>query len=197
MIKIGITGGIGSGKTTVCRIWETLGAKVIYADDLAKKLMTGDVKLRDEIQKAFGKEAYNDQGKLNRKYLSEEAFQKGRVQELNDLVHPRVKEEVKRQAAAAEQEGYPMFVEEAALLLNEGRPEFLDVIVLVEASERHRINRVSKRDDVGSGHVQSRIQRQVDPKQLRVYADYIIVNDGSIDELAARSESLYQTLLHD
>lgn len=196
MIKVGITGGIGSGKTTVCRVWESLGAKVIYADDLAKNLMTQDGKLRDAITAAFGKEAYDKRGQLNREYLAREAFQKGRVEELNNLVHPRVKDAVKRLADEAEKEGFPMFVEEAALLLNEGRPELLDVIVLVEASEEERIDRVSARDETDIQQVQARIQRQADPKQLRVYADYIIVNDGSMEELVARSKALYRTLLH-
>jgi len=195
MIKVGVTGGLGSGKTTVCRVWESLGARVIYADDLAKDLMTNDAELRDAITSAFGDSAYDEKGKLNRGHLAREAFNKGRVKELNELVHPRVKDEVKRLAAAAEQNGYPMFVEEAALLLNEGRPEHLDVIVLVEASEKQRINRVKVRDNADLEQIQARIQRQNDPKQLRIYADYIIVNDGSIDELTERSRTLYHKLL--
>ena len=196
MIKAGITGGIGSGKTTVCRIWESLGAKVIYADDLAKELMTHDRKLHDAIKSAFGDEAYDKKGHLNRDYLAREAFHKGRVEELNKLVHPRVKDEVKRMAAEAEEEGFRMFVEEAALLLNEGRPEHLDVVILVEAPEEERVGRVSIRDETDPEQVQTRMERQVDPKQLRIYADYIIVNDGSMEELINRSRSLYQTLLH-
>lgn len=195
MIKVGITGGIGSGKTTVCRMWESLGAKVIYADDLAKDLMTRDEELRDAIKSAFGDEAYDKNGHLNREYLAREAFHKGRVEELNKLVHPRVKEEVKHLAVEAEKEGFQILVEEAALLLNEGRPDYLDIIVLVEASEEQRIDRVSGRDKTNSEQVQARIKRQADPKQLRIHADYIIVNDGSMDELIDRSKSLYQTLL--
>ncbi|HKI44926.1 MAG TPA: dephospho-CoA kinase [Balneolales bacterium] len=196
MIKAGITGGIGSGKTTICRIWESLGAKVVYADELAKELMTHDVKLRDAIKSVFGDDAYDKKGQLNREYLAWEAFHKGRVEELNRLVHPRVKDEVKRMATEAEDEGFRMFVEEAALLLNEGRPEHLDVIILVEAPEEERIVRVSIRDETDSERVKARMERQADPKQLRIYADYIIVNDASMEELIDRSRSLYQTLLH-
>ena len=195
MIKAGITGGIGSGKTTVCRVWESLGAKVIYADELARYLMTHDRKLRVAIKSAFGDGAFDKKGQLNRKYLAKEAFQKGRVDELNRLVHPRVKDEVRRMADHAKEEGFPMFVEEAALLLNEGRPEHLDVIILVEAPEGDRIDRVSNRDETDSEQVKARIEHQADPKQLRVYADYIIVNDGSMEELIDRSRSLFQTLL--
>ncbi len=195
MIKVGVTGGIGSGKSAVCRVWESLGAKVVYADDLAKDLMTNDDKLRDAIKSIFGNSAYDEKGKLNRSYLAMEAFNKGRVQELNNLVHPRVKEEVNRLALAAAEEGYSMFVEEAALLLNEGRPGHLDVIVLVEASEKHRLNRVKARDKVDLEQIQARIQRQQDPKQLRIFADYILVNDGSMDELTERSKTLYHKLL--
>lgn len=195
MIKVGITGGIGSGKTTVCRQWESLGAKVIYADDLAKELMTRDKDLSEAIKSVFGDEAYDREGHLNREYLAGEAFHKGRVRELNKLVHPRVQKEVKRLAAEAEKEGFRVFVEEAALLLNEGRPDYLDVIVLIEASEEQRIGRVSDRDKTNSEQVEARIQRQADPKQLRIHADYIIVNDGSMDELIDRSKSLYQALL--
>ncbi len=195
MVKIGITGGIGSGKTTICRVWESLGAKVIYADDLARELMTRDEALKREIRSAFGEESYDEKGELNRAHLAREAFDKGRAAELNERVHPEVREEVKRLSAQALREGYPMFVEEAALLLNEGRPEFLDVIVLVEAPEEQRTERVQARDNVDADQVRSRMRRQQDTKQLRVYADHIVVNDGSVEELTERAEKLYYELL--
>ena len=88
MIRVGVTGGIGSGKTTLCKEWEKLGAFVVYADDLAKKLMVEDEELVKKIKSTFGDKAYDEYGSLNRQYLAQEAFEKGRVNELNNLVHP-------------------------------------------------------------------------------------------------------------
>jgi dephospho-CoA kinase len=96
MIKVGLTGGIGSGKSAVAKIWEDLGAFPLYADDLAKKIMTEDPDVKSEIKKIFGDESYNKDGALNRPYLAKEAFEKGRVEDLNAVVHPVVYRETKK-----------------------------------------------------------------------------------------------------
>ena len=95
MISVGITGGIGSGKTTVASIWESLGATVVYADDLAKQLMQTDPDLKRKLSETFGEETYHSDGSLNKPHLIKEAFHKNRVEELNSIVHPAIRIEAK------------------------------------------------------------------------------------------------------
>ncbi|HBX67537.1 MAG TPA: dephospho-CoA kinase, partial [Balneolaceae bacterium] len=141
MIKVGITGGIGSGKTTFCKEWEKLGAYVLYADDFAKQLMQEDPKLQQKITKVFGDESYDSEGNLNRPYLAKEAFEKGRVEELNELVHPVLWERAEELANKKEQEGVEVFAKEAAILLQNGRPKDLDFVIIVMADQEQRIER--------------------------------------------------------
>jgi dephospho-CoA kinase len=195
MIKAGITGGIGSGKTTVCKLWESLGARVVYADDLAKKLMTEDDQLIKQIKNVFGEKAYQSDGSLNRAYLSDEAFRKGRVEELNSLVHPAVYKKTDELMKEAEKEGVSLFVKEAALLLKNGRPPGFDVIILVDADESDRVKWVTNRDDTDSQSVTDRIRNQQDFGKLHSLADIIIENHGSKKELLKKAQKLYNQLI--
>ncbi len=195
MIKVGLTGGIGSGKSTVCKVWEQLGAKIIYADDLAKNLMESDPALRKALINAFGQDSYLEDGKLNRPYLAKVAFEKGRVKEFNELIHPRVFEETAVLSKKAEEEGYPMFVKEAALLLQYGRPKDLDYVVVVTADEQKRIQRVEKRDHVDKNSILQRIRKQQSQDELESFADEIIDNNESIESLKEKAEALFYKLI--
>ena len=141
MVTVGITGGIGSGKSTVCEVWSEMGGFVLNADKLAKELMAADEQLKAELTETFGDGAYNADGSLNRDYLAEEAFRKGRVAELNAIVHPRLPPVVRRKMDEASREGYKVGVYEAALLLEleEERLDFFDYLVLVLADEEQRL----------------------------------------------------------
>ncbi len=191
MVVIGITGGIGSGKTTVAGEWEKLGAFVMYADEAAKNLMTSNANVKEAISKTFGDEAYHPDGSLNRPLLSREALEKNRVKELNAIVHPAVYEETKRLIKQERERGTKAFVKEAALLLQNGRPEGFDVIVLCEADEKSRVKRVIQRDKTDAGKVKERIQKQQDFSSLRPLADYIIENNGTLDELKKKARKLF------
>ncbi len=195
MITVGVTGGIGSGKTTVCKEWEKLGAKVVYADDLAKELMVTDEKLKKSLITAFGDETYHADGKLNRPHLIRHAFEEERVEELNELVHPAVARKFLEISQQAAKDGEKMVVEEAALLLNRGRPEYFDVIVIVTSDEEDRLERVIRRDGVSKEKVLDRAEKQPDFKELTHLADYTIKNNGSLEELKVKSVQLYQTIL--
>lgn len=195
MIKAGITGGIGSGKTTVCKLWESLGARVVYADDLAKKLMTEDEQLKKKIKNVFGDKAYQKDGSLNREYLSEEAFRKGRVEELNALVHPAVYKKTDELMSEAEKEGVSLFVKEAALLLKNGRPPGFDVIIMVVADEDNRVEWVTARDNTDSDSVTDRFNNQQDFGKLHSMADITIENSGSKKELLEKAQILYNQLI--
>lgn len=195
MISVGITGGIGSGKTTVCNIWEKLGAFVLNADHLAKKVMVEDKEVVSQIKDTFGNESYLPGGQLNREYLATEAFQKGRVKELNAIVHPKIPDKSREMKESARQDGYKLFVYEAALLFENFRPDFLDFIVLVLADQQNRINRVQKRDETSKQDVLDRMEKQQDFEKYVNLADFVIYNNDSLEALERRAKGLYQKLL--
>ncbi|MEQ8577516.1 MAG: dephospho-CoA kinase [Balneola sp.] len=194
MIRVGVTGGIGSGKTTLCKEWERLGAFVVYADDLAKKLMFEDDELVKKIKSVFGDEAYHSDGALNREYLAQEAFEKGRVSELNRLVHPVLWKKVEEISAQKEREGVDVFVKEAAILLQNGRPEDLDYVVLVEADEQQRTERVVERDNSDRKKVEGRISAQQDFSTLTDLADFVVTNNEGVTELKEKAGSLLKEI---
>lgn len=195
MISAGITGGIGSGKSTICRELEKLGAVVIYADDLAKQMMTEDDALRSKLAAAFGTETYNADGSLNKPHLIEEAFSKNRVVELNAIVHPALRNKTEELILKHEREGAPVFIIEAAVLLNRGRPDHLDKIVLVLSNRDEQVKRVKMRDGTAENEIIARMEKQPDFESMTGIADYVIHNDGSLDDLKKRAADLYQTLL--
>lgn len=194
MITAGVTGGIGSGKTTLCREFEKLGARVIYADDLAKELMVTDQSVIKQIKQSFGG-AYHTDGSLNKPHLIREAFEKGRVDELNQIVHPAVAREFRKISRESEKAGEHIVVREAALLLNEGRPKDLDVIILVLSSRDNQVERVKKRDQADEKDILARINKQPDFEDLKPNADYIVYNNGTLDELREKARTLWQNLL--
>ena len=195
MIVAGITGGIGSGKTTICKTWEKLGAKIIYADELAKKLMVNDKELRKKLISAFGKETYKADGKLNKTHLIKEAFEKNRVEELNQIVHPAVAHKFSDICDDERKFGTRLIVKEAALLLNYGRPADIEIVVLVLSEKKNQIERVKQRDNSTADDIEARMQKQPDFNKLTHMADYIIHNDGSLEELQEKAKDLYTKIL--
>jgi dephospho-CoA kinase len=177
MFKLGLTGGIGSGKTLVCQIFEKLGVPVYYADAAARELMNSDAGLIAGIRQMFGEEAYGKEG-LNRKYLADSVFgDHAKLSGLNQLVHPAVRKDFMQwtegQAAAA------YVIEEAAILFESGASAGMDLTVLVYAPEELRINRVMKRDGITREAVRKRMEHQMSEEKKREMADHLLVNDGS------------------
>ncbi len=195
MVKVGITGGIGSGKTTVCKVWEGMGAVVVYADDLAKKLMVEDDDLISRIISAFGESSYHEDGSLNRQFLANKAFEKGEVEKLNKIVHPAVARKVKELMGRAEAQGADMFVEEAALLLSKGRPDIFDYIVIVTANKSDRLKWVMNRDNSGQDEILARMKKQQSFEELMPLCDFVIENDSTVQSLKRKSEDLYRQML--
>ncbi|MEQ9308886.1 MAG: dephospho-CoA kinase [Balneolaceae bacterium] len=194
MIRVGVTGGIGSGKTTFCRKWEELGAFVIYADDLAKELMISDEEVVLSIKKTFGADAYFRDGSLNRSFLAKEAFENGRVDELNTIVHPILWKRVYDLSNKKEKDGIKIFVQEAAILLQNGRPKQLDYVILVLADENTRIKRAISRDHSNSKKIKERIQNQPDFNTKIKLVDFIVENNGSIKELEKKAEQIFKLI---
>ncbi len=176
-LQVGVTGGIGSGKSVVCRIFRCLGVPVYDADSRAKKLMTTDGILVEQIKKEFGTLSYLPDGNLNRSYLSQEVFGKpDRLQVLNRLVHPRVANDYA--AWAREHEGFPYLIREAALLYEAGVAPSLGKTIVVVAPEALRILRVQARDPHRSEEeIRKIMSNQLPDEEKMKRADHIIRND--------------------
>ena len=175
---VGITGGIGSGKSTVCKIFEVLGVPVYYADDRGKALLTEDEVLIQQVKKEFGNESYSSKGVLNRQYLAQEVFSNSsRLEKLNALVHPAVAEDFKDWVALNSKSRYVL--KEAALLYEIGPYKQLDATICVMASESIRKQRVLLRDQERTmEQIQQIMNKQTDDSTRKKLSDYIVKNDS-------------------
>lgn len=174
MLRIGLTGGIGSGKTTVARIFETIGIPVYYADQAAKRLMNEDPVVKESIIREFGSESYKD-GVLNRKHIASIVFNdNGKLELLNAITHPATIQDAENWM---QQQVTPYAVKEAALLFESGSASKLDIIIGVYAPAALRIRRVMDRDGISREEVQQRMNRQIDETIKMKLCDEVIVND--------------------
>ncbi len=174
MLKVGLTGGIGSGKSTVAAIFEVLGVPIYYADLSAKRLMNEDQSIITSIISAFGKDSYI-KGRLNKDYISEIIFNnKEKLQLMNSIIHPAT-------IAAAHKwmskQSSPYVIKEAALIFESHSEKELDYVIGVKASEENRISRVMKRDHISKQEVRSRINGQMNEEEKMNKCDFIITND--------------------
>jgi len=176
MLKIGITGGIGSGKTTVCKVFELLGVPVFYADDVAKSIMHTDPILKSGILDAFGQNSYAQSGELNRSYISSIVFNdKHELEKLNSLVHPAVFRAFDNWILSQKEASY--VIKEAALLYESDAYKMCDQTILVISPIVSRISRVSVRDGISAADIQLRMNRQFSDEQKMKFADHILNND--------------------
>jgi len=174
MIRVGLTGGIGSGKSTVARILETLGIPVYYADDAAKQIMNTDEGLKQEIRKHFGDASYVDD-RLDRKYLAGIVFKNAeKLELLNSLIHPVT---IRHSEDWFSRQKAPYAVREAALLLESGASARLNFIIGVYAPQALRIQRVIKRDGLSVEEIKSRMSRQINEEMKMKLCDAVIRND--------------------
>jgi dephospho-CoA kinase len=191
MLKVGITGGIGSGKSVVSRMLMVLGIPVYFADEAARKLMNNDVVLRQQIIAHFGCDAYNEQG-LNRAWLAAQVFHsEEKIQELNSLVHPAVFADA---AAWIQRQTTPYVAKEAALFFESGSAGDMDIIVGVYAPQALRLQRVMQRDGMGRNEVLQRMERQIDEQMKMKLCDIVLVNDEQ-QMLTPQVLQLHQQLL--
>jgi dephospho-CoA kinase len=176
MLTVGITGGIGSGKTTVCKIFKTLGVPVYDADERAKYLLNHDAEIIEQVKKLLGEESYL-KGELNRVYVSKKVFNdKKLLEQYNAIVHPAVADDTLKWSQR--HSNAPYVLKEAALLVESGAYKFLDKLIVVTAPLEIRIQRVMQRDNVSRESVEARIRNQMDEAEIIKFADFIIVNDG-------------------
>lgn len=190
-LKIGITGGIGSGKTFICRLFQMLGVPVYNADEEAKKLMNTDRRIREKLVAQFGQAVYKD-GQLDRAFLARVVFSDAqKLQILNSIVHPIVIQEAK-DWAARQKTRYSL--KEAALLFESGSYKELDYTILVTAPLELRVQRVMHRDGMTEQQVRERISKQLSDEEKLQLADFVIVNDG-ITPLLPQVWTLHQKFL--
>lgn len=193
MYKIGITGGIGSGKSTVCRLLEQYGAVVYDSDAEAKRLMNSDETMRKHLIEVFGEECYDAEG-LNRTYLAGRVFgDKEELQRLNSIVHPAVKADFRRWA---EEQTAPYVILESAILFDAGFESEVDTTLAVLAPMPERVRRALERDGVDREAVMNRISNQMSDDELHRRANRCVVN-LKMDYLESDVEQLHKIYMYE
>ncbi|MFL2589977.1 MAG: dephospho-CoA kinase [Parvicellaceae bacterium] len=181
MVKVGLTGGIGSGKTTVSNFLLDYGIPVYNSDSKGKTLMNTNLELKNNIVSIFGERVY-DNGILNTNLLSSIVFNdSSKIEQLNNLVHPKVAQDFNQWVG--KNNNKPILVKEAAILIESGAYLNMDKIILVVSEKSTRINRVSKRDNSDLKSIEKRINHQLTDNEKIKYADYIIENNSSLEHL--------------
>ena len=175
MLKVGITGGIGSGKSYVCDIFKRLGIPVFHADSVSQEIVEADSIVKKQIVDLFGPEIYLE-GKLNRKAVSEAVFkERDMLEKLNRIIHPAVFNQF--ETWARKYNNLPYIVKEAAIIFESGGDKFLDFVITISAPEELRITRVIKRDQAERKSVLARIKNQWNDEQRVKKSDFVIIND--------------------
>ena len=196
MKLIGLTGGIGSGKSTVTELFRTLGIPVYESDQRAKALMQNNAQLRNEIIALFGPEAYDPDTKLNRAWIASRAFTNPELlKHLNEIVHPAVFEDLVDWTGEETQRNAPYLIQESALLFEEQLAKRFSAIILVVAPEEIRIERVLKRDGVTKEDVHKRINNQLPDINKIPGSDYVIYNDGA-RSLIEQVMDIHRMIIH-
>lgn len=178
---IGITGGIGSGKSTVAEIIEEFGYPVYYSDDHAKEIVNNDAELQLKIRELLGDEAYDASGRYDRAFVAQKVFDNvNQLNQLNSLIHPAVKKDFERWV---EDQDETFLFKETALLFELKLHEACDRSILVTADDEIRIRRVMERDNKTTVQVQAIINRQMPENEKAAMADFVIFNNEGFAEL--------------
>ena len=191
---VGITGGIGSGKSLVCKAFSHLGVPIYEADTRARKLMEENLELVKSIKNSFGEECYLSDGKLNREFLANKVFNdESALQQLNELVHPKVGADFKQWTALHSDAEY--VIKEAALIIESGAYKSMDKLLVIKASKKIRIERVLLRDPFRSkSEIEAIVDKQLSDTEFGQYADYSI-NNNEEQLLLPRIIKLHDTFL--
>ncbi len=197
MIFIGVTGGIGSGKSLICALFEKKGIPIFFADLVAKEIINSNAVVLQEIIDLFGNQVLDSSKKLNRKILAEIVFQdKKLLEELNAIVHPRVFESFEQWKKQLSSKCVYALVE-SALLFESGFFELLDYSLAVIANEDERITRVTTRDSISAEQVTARMKQQLSTEELLELSDFQIQNNGTLTDLTSKVNffhTLFSTL---
>lgn len=192
-IRVAITGGIGTGKSTVVNFIKEKGYTVIEADPLAKKLMETDKQIINKIKKQFGNEVYIN-NKLNTKYLAEKVFSNNEsVKIINSIVHPVVIKTINEMFENNFKDENIIFVE-AALIYEAKMEKYFDYVIVVYSDLENRISRIKQRDNSKEEEISRRMENQLDDEEKKKKADFVIYNNDSLDELKIKVNFLINLL---
>ncbi|OGU11103.1 MAG: dephospho-CoA kinase [Ignavibacteria bacterium GWB2_35_12] len=194
-LVIGITGGIGCGKTTVSHFISELGYIVISTDEKAKELMVTDFNIKNKIFRAFGSESYNSDGSLNSQYISDLVFGKTdehtkRLSQLNSIVHPPVIDYMIEEVQKYEEKGEPLVFIESALIYEAELEEGFDYVIVVDSTEENAIQRITQRTGMTEEIARIRMKQQISQQEKKQLADFVIENNGTVDELKQSVKTL-------
>jgi dephospho-CoA kinase len=193
---IAVTGGIGSGQSTVCTRLLERGCRIIDVDKKAKQIINKDAALQRELKKVFGEKIFSADGKLNRKLLAQIAFkEESNTLQLNNLIHPRMVAEVVEEMESARFSGkYPLIVIDAALIYEISIEQMFDAIIVVYASMENRIKRVMERDGLSRREIIARVRRQIPLDDKKQWADFVVDNNGSLEDLKRQTDQIFEKL---
>jgi len=175
-LTVGVTGGIGSGKSYICKILENMGYPVFYADKCAKSLLISNATLISQIKNILGNQAYDKNNAIDRKYVAAQIFgDDSKLAAINNLVHPAVR---KAFSEFVEMQDSPIVFNEAAIIFETGSFNQFDSTVLVVAPNATKVNRILKRESISESEIEARMNKQWSDEKKIPLANYIINNDG-------------------
>ena len=191
-MKVGLTGGIGAGKSTVADLFSKRGAVVIRSDELARQVIEPQTPGFKQVTSRFGNEIVNDEGNIDRAKLAQVVFNDdGALKDLENIIHPLVRERTNQ--LMSEQTSETIIVNEIPLLLEKKMESLFDFLVIVISSEKNRLERLSQKG-VLEDQAKARMAKQVNDQVRKAAADFLIVNDGNLDQLEADVQNIWQTL---
>ncbi|MBS3732891.1 MAG: dephospho-CoA kinase [Desulfobacterales bacterium] len=194
-LKIGVTGGVGSGKSLVCRRLQELGVSVCSADELARQAVEPGTRAYDQIVHHFGRQILTPDGGIDRAALRRIIVDDDTARKtLERLVHPEVMRQMEKHFAAAEKQGAPAAAAEVPLLFEAGLESFFDAVILVRGDMENRLQRVMARDNVSRQEAEALMKTQMSEAQKRKRADYVIENNGSISRMQGEVDRIYAEL---
>ncbi|HHU68091.1 dephospho-CoA kinase [Corynebacterium sp.] len=195
MIKVGLTGGIGSGKSTVTGLLLARGIPVVDADQIARDVVEPGQPALQELAEAFGQDIIREDGSLDRAGLAAKAFVDAEhTALLNSITHPRIAEETARRFAAAEEAGEAAIVYDMPLLVDKGLDRQMDLVVVVDVAAEERVRRLVAKRGLEEADVRRRIEAQVSDDIRRAAADVLIDNNGPIDALVPQVDELVEEI---
>jgi dephospho-CoA kinase len=191
-MKVGLTGGIGAGKSTVADLFSKRGAVVIRSDELARQVIEPQTPGFKQVTSRFGNEIVNEKGSIDRAKLAQVVFNDDvALKDLENIVHPLVRERTNQ--LMSEQTSETIIVNEIPLLLEKKMESLFDFLVIVISSEKNRLERLSQKG-VLEDQAKARMAKQVNDQDRKAAADFLIVNDGNLDQLEADVQKIWQTL---
>ncbi len=195
MFLFGVTGGIGSGKSTVCRFLRDCGVPIIEADALARDLTNRLPQIRAALSRAFGPGIYTREGHLDKAKLSAIVFSEAETRaKVNRIIHPHVLDHIHAEAARLAEAGHELVGVEAALIYEASMETTLDAVVVVTAPAHQRARRIAARDGLDPLAIEQRMQAQMPAEEKAARADYVLENDGDLEALQKKVQALHRWL---